>query len=84
VVHLYNDLNSSGGHALPTDDVPLREEVIPIHEIKLQFKGYNIKRIHLEPAGVDLKAVKIAGGEQVTVPRLDIHTMVVAELATDK
>ena len=33
IVHLYNDLNSNGLHAQPVDDVPLREETVPIHDI---------------------------------------------------
>ena len=94
IVHLYNDLNSAGNHAKPDDDVPLREEIVPIHDIKVTFKTspsasqpgrspsevYNISRIHLEPGGVDLKAVKTKDGLQVTVPKLEIHSMIVAEL----
>ena len=30
VVHLFSDLNTTAFHALPGDDVPLREEVVPI------------------------------------------------------
>ena len=33
VVHLFNDLNTTAHHALPNDDVPLREEIVPIHDI---------------------------------------------------
>jgi len=33
IVHLCSDLNTTAFHALPGDDVPLREEVVPIHGI---------------------------------------------------
>ena len=37
VVHLFSDLNTTAHHALPGDDVPLREEVVPIHDIQVTF-----------------------------------------------
>lgn len=47
VVHLFNDVNTTGGHALPTDDVPLREEVIPIADIRVTFRPeYRIKSVN--------------------------------------
>lgn len=77
VVHLFNDVNTTGGHALPSDDVPLREEVLPIAGIRVQFApGYRIKSVKLQPEGKELPLKDNA----VTVPRLDIHAMVVAEL----
>jgi type 1 glutamine amidotransferase len=81
IVHLYSDLNTTAFHALPNDDVPLREEVVPIHDIRITFApGYRLGRVHLEPEGQDLKVEIKPGGSGVIVPRLDIHTMVVAEL----
>lgn len=80
VVHLYNDVNTVAFHALPNEDVPLREETLPIHGIQVGFAGYHIKRLHLEPEGADLTPELREGRLFVTVPRLDIHTMVVAEL----
>ena len=77
VVHLFNDVNTAGGRALPVDDVPLREEVLPIADIHVQFApGYRIKSVKLQPEGKEL-AVK---DNAVTVPKLEIHTLVVAEL----
>jgi hypothetical protein len=81
IVHLYSDLNTTAFHALPRDDVPLREEVVPIHDIKVTFRSeYRIRRIHLEPEGKDLEIRKTADGYGVIVPRLDVHAMLVAEL----
>ena len=82
IVHLFNDLNTTAHHALPNDDVPFGEEVVPIHDIQVTFgPDYRLDRIHLEPGGQNLKVVSTAGGSSVVVPRLDIHTMVVAEFA---
>jgi len=81
VVHLFSDLNTTAHHALPVDDVPLREEVVPIYNVKIRFDSrYKLGRIHEEPADQDLKVEKRPEGWEVIVPRLDVHTMVVAEL----
>src|SRR6202020_2121418 len=37
IVHLFNDLNTTAQHAKPDEDVPLREEVVPIHDIRVKF-----------------------------------------------
>ncbi len=62
IVHLYNDLNSTGHHARPEDDIPLREETIPIHDIRVRFTGHKITRVHLEPEGraLPLRRIKTA------------------------
>lgn len=83
VLHLYSDLNTNAHHALPGDDVPLREEAIPIPNIRVTFHPrYKLARIRLEPEALDLPATPSPdGGTTVTVPRLLIHSMVVADLA---
>src|SRR5207302_7407110 len=81
IVHLFNDVNTTAFHALPTDDVPLREEVVPIHDVRVTFHPrYRFGKIHLEPEGRDLEAQPSPDGTAVVVPRLDVHSMVVAEL----
>jgi hypothetical protein len=81
VVHLFSDLNSTAFHALPNDDVPLREEVVPIHDIRITFQpSYRFRRIHLEPEGQELRSEDGLDGIRVTVPRLDVHSMIVGEL----
>jgi hypothetical protein len=81
IVHLYSDLNTTAFHALPNDDVPLREEVVPILDSRITFgPGYRLARAHLEPEGQDLKVEVTPSGSTVVVPRLDIHVMVVGEL----
>lgn len=82
LVHLFNDLNTTAFHALPNDDVPLREETIPLHDLKITFgPQYPLQRVHLEPEGIDLPLEKTKAGTTVTVPRLFIHSIVVGELA---
>jgi hypothetical protein len=85
IVHLYSDLNTTAFHALPNDDVPLREEVVPILDSRITFApSYRLTRAHLEPAGQDLKVEVSPSGSSVVVPRLDIHAMVVGELKTPR
>jgi hypothetical protein len=63
------------------DSRPLREEVVPIHDIRIIFSPtYRLRRVHLEPEGRELKVEIKSGGPSVVVPRLDVHSMVVAEL----
>jgi hypothetical protein len=81
LVHLFNDVNTTAHHALAADDVPLREEVLPIHDLRLTFAPeYRLGRIHLEPAGQTLVAERTEAGTTVIVPRLEVHAIVVAEL----
>jgi type 1 glutamine amidotransferase len=81
VVHLFNDVNTTGGHALPVDDVPLREEVLPISDIELTFRPeYHIKNVRLQPEGIELDVNETPNGRRVSVPKLRVHFMVVVEL----
>ena len=81
IVHLFNDLNTTAHHALPVDDVPLREEVVPISQIRITFAPkYHFRRLHLEPEGTELEAETSPEGTSVMVPRLEVHSMVVGEL----
>ncbi|HUG19734.1 MAG TPA: ThuA domain-containing protein [Planctomycetaceae bacterium] len=81
IVHLFNDLNTTAHHALPNDDVPLREETVPIHDIKIEIDSrYSVSRITQQPDGKELPLTQSADGVSVVVPKLEIHTMVVVEL----
>ncbi len=81
VLHLFNNVNTTAHHAHPTDDVPLREETLPIHGIRVTFApGYRLGRIHLEPEGKTLKPSVTRSGTAVLLPPLSVHSMVVAEL----
>jgi hypothetical protein len=81
IVHLYSDLNTTAFHALPNDDVPLHEEVVPIQGIRVAFSSrYRLGRVHLEPEGQELVVERTDALTRVSVPRLEVHSMVVAEL----
>ena len=81
IVHLFNDINTTGGHAFPNDDVPLREETLPIHDIRVTFrKDIKIAGVRLQPEGTVLQMKSTDAGIVVAVPRLEVHSMVVAEL----
>ena len=54
---------------------------MPIHDIRITFApGYRLGRVHLEPEGREVNVEVKPGGSGVVVPRLNIHSMVVAEL----
>ena len=83
LVHLFNNVNTTAFHGLPADDVPLREETLPIHDIAIELAGYSIGRVHQEPEGQVLKVEHDDGKAKVIVPRLDVHSIVVVELEPD-
>jgi hypothetical protein len=80
VVHLFNDLNTTAGHGHPAEEVPLREEVVPIHDIKVKFRGYKVRSVRVEPGAEGIQGVRLDDGIEVTVSKLTVHSMVVAEL----
>ena len=57
IVHLFNDANSTAHHALPVDDVPLREETVPIHDIVDGWIG-KFERSRLQALGELKKALE--------------------------
>ena len=83
LVHLYNDVNTSAFHALAQDDVPLREETLPIHDITLRLRGYCVESATQQPEGRLLDIVDDDTMARVTVPRLDIHSVIVLKLSAD-
>jgi hypothetical protein len=80
IVHLYNNINTAGGHALPNDDVPLREEAVQIAKIEVEFRdGPKIRSVRQQPENIELPINQSRGRASVKVPILDVHTMIVAE-----
>ena len=80
IVHLLNEINTSAGRALPEGGPPAREEVVPISGIQVVFHGQSIKQVRLEPEGIDLNVSQIESKSIVTIPKLRLHSMVVAEV----
>ena len=82
VIHLFNDVNTTAFHGLPADDVPLREETIPITGVKVRLHGYHTKQVRTEPGGAVVTPRAVAESVlEVDVPTFEIHSMVVVELA---
>ncbi|HLN27227.1 MAG TPA: alpha-amylase family protein [Gemmataceae bacterium] len=79
IVHLFNGVNTAANHGLPAMDVPLREEVVPIHDIEVRFSKDAPKSFHLEPGSQPVKARREGEVAVVLVPRLEIHTILVGE-----
>ena len=83
VIHFLNNVQTTAGHGFPGTDVPLREESIPIHGIRVTFReGANVpKRFHVEPGGVEPLVVREGERTTVELPPLNIHSMLIGEPA---
>ena len=78
VVHLLNEVNTTANRALPFNNPSEREETLPVFGIKVSFRGPEVSSASQEPEHLSLPVKKVADGVEVTVPRLDVHSMVVA------
>ncbi|MBS0265989.1 MAG: hypothetical protein JSS02_28920 [Planctomycetes bacterium] len=58
---------------------PTREEIIPLHEIRVVARLPNIRRATLQPGNIDLPLKPTTDGVEVVVPKLEMHAMVVFE-----
>lgn len=81
LVHLFNDIDTTSNHGDQEAEVPLREETIPIGGIKVHFKNYDVKAFRVEPEGTVLKSERSGEFQTVEIPALDMHSILVAELA---
>lgn len=80
VVHLLNDISSTGrSQNAQSRSLYLRREIIPIHDVHVTFRDTSLKRFRLIPGETPLVATAVEDGLRVTVPKLEIHCMVVAE-----
>ena len=77
IVHLLNELNTTADRAWPDNNSSMREEVLPIHDIEVLLRGMELRRVWLEPMHKELKIKKTPEGVVVTVPKLELHAMVV-------
>lgn len=57
----------------------VREEAVPIHDIKVVCRIPGVKKATLQPENLALPLRKVAGGVEVTVPKVTLHSMVVFE-----
>jgi hypothetical protein len=78
-IHLFNGLNTTAHHGLPSSEVPLREEVVPIHGITVRLTRDVPTRFHCEPGALPASARQQGNTTVVEVPPLETHTIVVGE-----
>jgi hypothetical protein len=81
LIHLFNGIDTTSNHGREEIAVPLREESVPVGGINVVFKGLEVKSLHLEPGGKQLVPVHEGNGVMVDIPPLEIHAILVAELA---
>lgn len=79
VVHLFNNLDTTAHHGQPGTGVPLREETVPVHGIRVTFTGAVPKKFHVEPGGLVPKVAREGTSAVVELPPLEIHALLVGE-----
>lgn len=58
---------------------PVREEIIPLSGIRVICRVPGVKKAMQQPEGIELLLKPAGGGVEVTVPRLEMHSLVVFE-----
>jgi hypothetical protein len=58
---------------------PIREEVIPLHDLRVICRIAGVKKATLQPENRDLPLRKGKDGVEVLVPKVEMHSMVVFE-----
>jgi hypothetical protein len=79
LIHLLNEVNTQANRAIPENNPPQREEILPIHDIKITLTGPNVTSAFQEPGHQSLQLNKIQQKIQITVPRLDTHSIILLE-----
>ena len=68
VVHLFNGLNTAANHGDPAADVPLREETVPIPNVRVRFRGDAPKGLRVEPGALPVQQRREGDDTGVTLP----------------
>jgi hypothetical protein len=79
LIHLFNDVNTTAFHGLPNDDVPLREETLPIHDIEITLRGSRPLSATQQPEGIVLPLKRTGDTVALTVPKLNVHSIIVVQ-----
>ena len=80
VVHLLNAASSRGLHSMGyenSDQWTNREEILPLIDIKVFCRLPNVQSARLQPEDINLPLEFVDGQIQVTVPRINMYSMVV-------
>jgi hypothetical protein len=79
IVHLLNEVNTSANRAIPENNPSQREEMLPIAGITITLTDLHVVSAFEEPGHHPLSLTKTDAGVEITLPRLDVHSMVVFE-----
>ena len=79
MIHLLNEINTMTARSLASGTPPMREEMLPISGISLRLRDRDIRKVTLQPEDTELAMRKTADYVEVSVPVLEMHSMVVAE-----
>ena len=79
VMHFFNAVNTTGGHGLPAAEVPLREEVLPIHGIEVTFHRDVPARFACEPGGRAIERRQEGDTTVVRLPPLEVYFLLAGE-----
>ncbi len=79
IVHLLNEVNTSANRAIPENNPSQREETLPISDITLLLTESHIASAFEEPGHRPLPLKNTDKGVEVTLPRLNVHSMIVFE-----
>jgi hypothetical protein len=79
VPHLLNGVNTTANHGLPAAAVPLREETVLVHGIRVRFEKDVPKCFHVEPSGAVPGVCKDGGATAVELAPLEPHAMLLGE-----
>jgi hypothetical protein len=80
VVHLWNGINTTSDHGQQDAEVPLREESIPIHGIRIIVHRGSVDRARIEPQGIALPIQHQEGMTILELPPIEVHSAVVLEI----
>ena len=81
VLHLFNGIDTAARHGLPAAEVPLREETLPVHGIRVHVPSGRFSRARVQPGDLKPAVRKLGRGTLITLPPLSRHAMLVLEPA---
>jgi hypothetical protein len=79
ILHFFNGINTTANHGLPSAEVPLREEIVPIHGIEVTFHRGAPKTFLCEPGQKAVESRRVGEKTIVALPPLDTHFVLVGE-----
>ena len=78
IIHFFNGINTTANHGLPAADVPLREETVPIHGIRVDLGETPYSRMTVEPGNQPARIIDRTG-PVIELPPLELHQMLILD-----